>query len=786
MSGAAPDETQLPDLRLAGFTVAVWLSALAVLHLSARDGLWLAVAGAGSAVAAGWSARRRGGAYRRAAWVAVAMTLGVLVGASATAARVAVRDSAGLAQVARHRTTVTARITVDDDPRAVGRGGRSASYAVPATLEQLAVDGRPRPVPEVRVLVLATDESWRGLLPGQRVVLDGRLQVPRGGDLTAAVIAVSGAPRLVGRPPWSQRAAGALRSGLQNACRPLSGQAAGLLPGLVDGDTSRLDPALADTFRSTGMTHLVAVSGSNVAVVIGLVLLIARWCRAGPRLAAVLGAIALVGFVILVRPSPSVLRAAVMGGLGLVALASGRPRAAVPGLAATVAVLLVIDPALAASAGFALSVFATAGLLLIAPHWRAALRSRGVPAGVAEAIAVPAAAQVACAPVIAGISGTFSVVAVPANLLAVPAVAPATVLGVAAALLSPVWLTGAQFVAWLAWWPARWLVTVANIGAGAPAGLIPWPAGTRGALFLAGLLLVAVLAVRRPVARRIAMIVTVATVLGAVPVRLFATGWPPPGAVFVACDVGQGDALVLPTRERQAIVIDTGPDPAAVDRCLDELDVVAVPLLVITHFHEDHVGGFAGVLRGRTVAEVVAPPYLSPPAGWQQVGTASAEHRVPVVTARAGWTATMGGVALRALAPSRVLTGTRSDPNNNSLVLLAEVRGERILLMGDAEVEEQADLVAAGVPPVDVLKVAHHGSAYQDPRLLDAARPAVAVVSVGLGNPYGHPNLPTLDRLSRAGARVLRTDTSGDVAVLVTGHGLAVAVHGRVLASRPP
>lgn len=792
--------TQLPDLRLGGFTVGVWLSALAVLHLTATRGLLLAGAGAGLTISVWWARRyldagepdapgratHREMVVRRVAWVAVAATLGIVVGASATAARVAVRDGAGLADLARERATVTVRIVVDDDPRPVVRAGRSTSYVVPASVEHLAVGGRPRPVPTVRSLVLATDPSWRGLLPGQRATVDGRLQPPRGGDLTSVVISVAGAPRLVGRPPWAQRAAGALRTGLQRASEPLSGQAAGLLPGLVDGDTSRLDPGLADTFRSTGMTHLVAVSGSNVAVVIGLVLLVVRWCRAGPRLAALFGAVALVGFVILVRPSPSVLRAAVMGALGLIALASGRPRTAVPGLAATVSALVVIDPALSASAGFTLSVFATGGLLLIAPHWRTALRARGVPAGLAEALAVPAAAQVACAPVIAGISGTVSVVAVPANLLAVPAVAPATVLGVVAALLSPVWLTGARFVAWLAWWPARWLVAVANVGAAVPAGLIPWPAGTGGALALAALLLVAILAVRRPAARRIAMIVTLATVLGAVPVRLLSTGWPPPGAVFVACDVGQGDALVLPTRPGQGIVIDTGPEPASVDRCLDQLDVRAVPLLVITHFHEDHVGGFAGVLHGREIAEVVAPPYLSPPAGWQQVSTAAAALRVPVVTARAGWTATVDGVVLRALAPTRLLTGTRSDPNNNSLVLVAEVRGERILLMGDAEVEEQGDLVAQGVPAVDVLKVAHHGSAYQDPRVFDAARPAVAVVSVGLGNPYGHPHLPTLDRISRVGARVVRTDISGDVAVVATGHGLAVVVHSREPASRSP
>src|SRR5262249_10812328 len=265
----------------------------------------------------------------------------------------------------------------------------------------------------VRILVLGTDPAWQGVLPGQRVVVDGRLGRSRGGDLRSAVLSAPGTPRLVGRAWWAQRAAGRLRAGLRPACAPLPPETGGLPAGLVVGDTTRLEPAVADDFRATGMTHLLAVSGSNVAIVLGVVLGLARWCRAGPRLAAALCVVALVGFVILVRPSPSVLRAAAMGGLALVALASGRPRSAVPALAAAGVLLVLVDPELAGAPGFALSVLATAGLLLVAPGWRDALRRRRVPAGLAEAVAVPAAAQLTCAPVIAAISGTVGLVAVP-------------------------------------------------------------------------------------------------------------------------------------------------------------------------------------------------------------------------------------------------------------------------------------------------------------------------------------------------------------------------------------
>ncbi|OLB65603.1 MAG: competence protein ComEC, partial [Actinobacteria bacterium 13_2_20CM_2_72_6] len=711
-------------------------------------------------------------------------------GALVTAARVATRDAPPLAGLARDRATVHMRLTVSDDPRAVrGVAGRPSTYLVPASASAVEVPGRERIALSVDVLVLSADPAWRALLPGTGVEATGRLAPGRPGDLTGAVLSVSGAPDRVGVAPWTQRAAGALRAGLRRACAPLPSEPGGLLPGLVDGDTSRLDPAVAEEFRATGMTHLLAVSGANVAIVLSAILLLARWCRAGPRLAAVLCAVALVGFVILVRPSPSVLRAAAMGGLGLVALALGRSRTAVPALAVTVLVLVLVDPALAADAGFALSVFATAGLLLLAPGWRDALRRRGVPAGLAEALAVPAAAQTACAPLIAGISATVSLVAVPANLLAEPAVPPATILGVAATLLSPAWPDGAAFVAWLGSWPARWLVVVGRYGAHAPDGVLAWPGGAGGALLLAGLLLVALWAVRRPWIRTVAGVCAVAAALGAVPVRLAVPGWPPAGALAVVCDVGQGDTVALPVGAGRAVVVDAGPDPAAADRCLHGLGVEAVPLLVISHFHADHVGGVAGVFRGRAVGEVVTSPLAEPVEGRSRVLAAAGASGTPVIVPAAGWTWSAGPLRLTVLGPAHPITGSASDPNNNSLVLRVEAAGRRLLLAGDAMEEEQAELVAtvgADGLRADVLKVAHHGSAFQDREFLAAVHPAVALVSVGAGNPYGHPNLAMLDLLGRAGATVLRTDVDGDVAAVVDGSGLAVVRHGSPPGRRPP
>lgn len=775
-----------PDLRLAGFAVAAWLAALAGLHLSVRWTAGLAAVAATLALVAGLHLGgllgHPVGPARRYGWIAVTVLLGALCGAAATGARVAVRDAAPVRTLVAERALVTADLVVRDDPRPVrGAPGRAATLLVRVDLVRLTGTASGQVTGPVRGLVLATDPGWRGLLPGQRVTTRGRLAAPRGGDLTAAVLSATGPPTRHGAASWPQRAAGALRSGLQRACQPLPDAPGGLLPGLVVGDTSRLLPEVEEDFRATGMTHLNAVSGSNVAIVVGAVLLLARWARAGPRTAVALCGLALVGFVILVRPSPSVVRAAAMGAIGLAALAAGRPRAALPALAAAVAGLVLLDPDLAGDPGFALSVCATGGLLLLAPGWRDALRRRGVPPGLAEALAVPAAAQLACGPVIAALSATVSLVAVPANLLVVPAVAPATVLGVLAAVLSPVWPAGAEFLAWLASWPARWLVAVATHGAGLPAGNLPWPGGVTGGLLLTAVSVALLLATRHRRARRLVAVVALAVVLGALPIRLLASGWPPRDWVVVACAVGQGDAVVLPVTPGRVVVVDAGPEPSGVDACLRRLRVREVSLLVVSHFHADHVGGVAGVFRGRRVGAVVGPPWSEPPYGVAQVHEAARRVGASLAPASAGWRWRAGAVELVAVGPPYPLHGSRSDPNNNSLVLTATVAGVRILLAGDAETEEQRALletVPAGAFRADVLKVAHHGSAYQDPDFLATVRPAVALVCVGVDNDYGHPNPGLLGRLSRGGARVMRTDTDGDVAVVRAGVGLAVVARG--------
>ncbi|MEV6968539.1 ComEC/Rec2 family competence protein [Hamadaea sp. NPDC051192] len=743
------------DLRLAPLALGSWLAAYAALLTSLSTAVTITTAATAAALV-----------FRRKRIVCLAL-IGVALGAGATAARLAIRDDPAITRLVDDKATIAAEMVVRDDPRSLP--GRTPSWLIDAELTR--ADDLRLSVP---VLVIASgDGDWRALLPGQRMAVTGRLGATRGGDLQAAVLAVNRPPRLIGRAPWAQRAAGSLRAGLQKACAGLEPRRGGLLPGLVVGDTSRLPPEVQEDFKAAGMTHLTAVSGSNVAIIIGCLLLFLRWCRASPAICAAACVLGVAGFVILARPSPSVLRAAVMGGLALAALATGRGRAALPALSATVAILVVVDPELAADAGFTLSVCATAGLLLLAPGWRDALQRR-LPRIAAEALAVPAAAQVACAPVIAALSGSVSLIAIPANLLATAAVAPATVLGVLAAAISPIWPPGAEFAAWLASYPAAWLVTVARVAAGLPGAALPWPSGTPGAVLLAGLTVMALVGFRSAKVRRVVLVVTAAAVLGAAPVRLLAPGWPPKGWLVVACDVGQGDATVLRTQDGAAVVVDAGPEPAAVAGCLDRLGITTVPLLVISHFHADHVGGVAGVFRGRRVSAVLTPAWPEPVEGRTGVLAAASAARSPVSVAAPGEVRRIGPLTMTVTGPVTPLRGTRSDPNNNSIVLSVSFGGTSVLLTGDAEVEEQQELVAAGVGRADVLKVAHHGSAFQDPAFLAAVAPAIALVSVGAGNDYGHPNPAVLASLTRGGARVVRTDQAGDVAIAIDAGQLTV------------
>lgn len=770
------------DLRLLGPAVAAWVGLAALLGASDRVLVGTAVGSVLLASAAVIYDRTRGSRLERA-WVigvglcAVALAM-VLV--AATLHR-SVRGVGTVTELAEQGATVTVVATVASDPVLLPANGVRRTPLVLVRLQVHEVEGRGRRS-DVNTPVLAFgDRTWRGLEWGEQVRAVGRLAPARPGDDVLATMSGKGRPTSRAPPDRLRRTAGSLRSGLQRAVAGLPGQGKGLLPGLVVGDTSGLDPRLETDMRAAGLTHLVAVSGSNVAIVCGAVLLLARRVGMPRRLRAPAAGLTLVAFVVVARPEPSVLRAAVMGGIGLVGLASARRGQGVPALSAAVVLLLVVDPWLARSYGFALSVLATLGLLLLARPWGDAL-CRWLPRPLAMALAVPLAAQAACGPVVVLLQGSVSVVAVPANLAAAPLVAPATLAGVLAAALSVVWGPAARLAAWPGLLAADGIAAVAHLSARAPS--LPWPGGAGGALTLAALTAMCVVwggsllrqCIRHPWA---AGMLAPAIAAGVVPIG--GSGWPPPGWVMVMCDVGQGDGLVLRTAPGHAMVVDAGPDPVLMDRCLRALRVTAVDLLVLTHDHADHVEGVPGVLRGRRVGELVVNGLDDPAGEARRIASWAARARVPIRAATVGQTGQVAGVTWQVLWP-RYVIHEGSVPNNASVVLWVHAGGLRLLLLGDVETPaaRQVDLALRALPEgpsVDVIKVAHHGSALQDPGLVRDAGAALALVSVGAGNSYGHPARSTLDLLAGTGATVRRTDRDGDIAVLSHGGRISVVTH---------
>ncbi|RBY76121.1 ComEC/Rec2 family competence protein [Geodermatophilus sp. TF02-6] len=770
---APPGRWTWVDLRLAPVAAAVWAGTLVAPLLPVPVLAGVAPAAAAAAVAVS----------RRGRSAAAVVLLGVLAAVAVTAAtaavRTAAREASPLAEVAGDRRTVVVELDLDSDPRPVNGVGtpRVVAEATVTGLDEGAIRTRL----DDAVVLFAPAEEWRGLLPGQSVRVRAAVSPADGGDGLVARLSVRGPPTLLGEPPWVQRVAGGLRHALSDAAvRVLGPRVGGLLPGLVVGDTGAMDPVLVEDFRRAGLAHLTAVSGANVAVVLTGVLAPLRRRAVDRRVQALVALVALAGFVVLARPSASVVRAAMMGAVTLLALATGRPRAALPALGGAVAVLLLVDPGLARDAGFALSVTATAAIVLLAPGWSRRLRDRRWPPVLADAVAVAAAAGIATAPLVAGLSGLVSPVSLPANLLAAPAVPAATVLGLLAAPAAVLPPLGDALV-WLAGWPVRWLVLVAERAAALPDGATGWPAGTRGAVLLTLLVLaVGWLLWRFPRARPLALAALVGVVVLGWPIRQVTRGWPPDRTVLVACDVGQGDALVVPTAPGEAVLVDTGPDVGAVDRCLDRLGIDTLPLVLLTHLDADHAGGLAGALSGRAVG-ALATGTLSPAEDRADrlddaARRAGAQRTVLVPGDRR----TVGGATVEVLAPAPEAATAAAEANDLSLVVRVTQRGVRVLLTGDLGAEAEARLLTRGVDlRTDVLKVPHHGSADADPDFLAATGARVALLSVGVDNPYGHPTAQALSWLAQAGMRVHRTDREGDLAVAGDGGAWGVAGRGR-------
>lgn len=565
-----------------------------------------------------------------------------------------------------------------------------------------------------------------------------------------------------------------------------------LARGFVLGDDAGIDERTKENFRRSGLSHLLAVSGENVTLLalLAMPLLGALGVGLRERLVWLIGLIAV--YVPLAGAGPSIQRAAVMGVAGLVATLAGRRASRLYALALAFAVTLAVDPGVASDVGWQLSFAAVLGILVLAAPLRDALSAR-LGAGpwrraLAEGIAVTVAATLATAPLIAFHFETLSTTTLVANVLAMPAVPPAMWLGMVGAAAAQVpgvpleplngldaLLLGyiAQVAAWCA--APGWAevqvhlggigLVASYLGLAAAVALVPW-LRRRCRLALVRRRVVASGASRRriPVGSiaasiaALALIVLVATAFGE-------GGGGPPGQRgelrIEVLDVGQGDAILLQPAHAAAVLVDGGPPGDNLAGKLEAAGVRRLGAAVITHDQSDHAAGIEELLGGFPVARLVYGRL-----GRAPLSVARAAGATPVQVT-AGGEVRSGSLRLEVLwPPAALLTEPTpgADPNQLALVILVRWRDFSMLLCADAE----AEAVPVDPGPVDVLKVAHHGS--DDAglgTLLDRTRPRLAVISVGAGNSYGHPTAGTLATLAQHGVRTLRTDRDGDVAIEV-------------------
>lgn len=578
-------------------------------------------------------------------------------------------------------------------------------------------------------------------------------------------------------PPWFLDWANAIRDRFATDAEGLPGDAGELLPGLAIGDTGAVSDTLDDAMKATSLSHLTAVSGANCAVIVGLIMAVGGAIGA-PRVVRVFAALsALTGFVVVVTPQPSVLRAAVMAAIAMIAFARGKPVRAVPVLAFTVLILLLADPWLSRSYGFVLSVLATTGLLILAGPLSRVL-TNWLPLPLAAAISIPLAAQLVCQPVLLMLNPSIPLYGVPANLLAGPAAPLATVLGLAACALLPGFPAIGHAFVQLAWLPSWWIAAVAHFFSALPGSRLPWLPGPIGIVLFAAVTAIALFVVlsraRRGRLQLIASAVLVVilvgysgTVLGS---RIGRDLRRPQGWQIAACDIGQGDAVVVRSAGRVAL-IDTGPDPVLLRRCLEELAVSRIHILVLTHYDLDHVGGVPAVL-GRVDHAMVGP---SADAQDTRLRESLIRSGAELDQVGRGLTGLLGELRWEVLWPPPAgspRAETLSPGNDSSVTIAFAGVGECIegclssLFLGDLGRRPQELMMAANrLAQVDVVKVAHHGSADQSEELYRVIRARVGIISVGARNRYGHPTAALLGILSSSATTAERTDRQGSVLV---------------------
>lgn len=637
-------------------------------------------------------------------------------------------------------------------------------------------------------------ERW---VPGTRLRVSGGFRDAEAARSSAYTVNVREIETVEAPEPW-HRVIASLRLTIVERSAQVEG--ARLVPGFTVGDTTLVTQELDEAMKTTSLTHLIAVSGANCALVVAAAMTVAAYLGVGRRARILLGAAALWGFTLIVGPDPSIQRAALMAGVTLISRFGGRRGVGFASLGCAVLFLLVSDPWQARHPGFTLSVAATAGIMLWSKpltHW---LTHRAkLPTALALTLSVTVAAQIACGPLLLLLQPGLALGGIFANMLAAPAAPLGTGLGLLAMLAPPMLPFLGECLTILASIPSAWVAWLAFTIAEIPLTRLFWPGGPQGALLLTvcqtSLITSVWLFSKRPRGRWNAHVAPPLLlrrlwwVFGATGIGLFVavsvtspvvTRVTTPNNWFVVmCDVGQGDAFLIrnPAAPERVMLIDTGVDPQALSACLDRFTVREITLLVLTHDDADHIGGVSAVLE-RTRAALISRP-VAGDEGPRKLEEQLQRNAIPYRVGVEGMGATLGEEEPGAALEWHILGPTAEQPitsdNAASIVMRIEVQGVCLLMLGDTGAADHA-MLRSRHPDLscDVVKVAHHGSKDAEAVLLEQVAATYGLVSSGADNRYGHPSQKSLDDLANARTIALRSDEHGSMALSLQGDRIVV------------
>ena len=563
-----------------------------------------------------------------------------------------------------------------------------------------------------------------------------------------------------------------VRSNFLEITTSLSGDARELLPGLILGDTRNQSLALSQDMKNSGLTHLTAVSGGNIAILLLAIIWLGQKFKFTIKKQTVTGLFTLIFFALLVRTEPSVVRASLMGAISLLGLFTGTRRHGISALVTTICVALLVDPNLAVSWGFCLSVFATAGLLVFTKPFSNKISEfvPRIPESLSVLIAVALSAQISTAGLIAGFSGQITLWSIPANLLASPVIPFVTILGYLSLAFSNFYTPFAYLFGYLAAIFANWIRFLAHYFASHESSVIHVPKGIIGFLMISFIMALSAflifLVTKTKIENKKTLVISIFLIL--ICLVMLKTreskNWPIRNWQFVMCDVGQGDGLVLKDSTGKVLVVDVGPNGQLMNDCLKKLGVKTIDVLMLTHFHADHVEGLE-LVKNRHKIQKVYLTWVEDPI-YEVERTKQLLNEVLTFHIKSGEVISLGEMKIQCLWPTKIKMNLGSIPNNASLVNLVTIKNASFLLTGDIEPPAQEAIQKLWrIPQVDVVKVPHHGSKFQDVNFPNWTRARLALISVGQENSYGHPAKLTLDLYRDSGMRVLSSDEVGSIAI---------------------